>query len=95
MGMYVCKPCLVEHDLRSEATEKIGALNLIMACLDGADTLACCEICGPVRDDWAEKSVYWTDRITRDVGTPDRRAHVLAELAAYKAWKAGGCVGKY
>lgn len=92
MGMYVCGPCMAEHDLESPATGNNLAVHLL---LGGGDVVGSCEVCGPLRGDWSEKRLRWTDRITRSIDATDRRAHVLAELAAYKAWKAGGCVGKY
>lgn len=92
MGMYVCGPCMSEHELETEDTSmKLGAM-MLLGC---GDTVGGCEICGPMKNDWSNKRLRWTDAITRRCDGRDRKANVIQELTAFKTWKAGGCVGKY
>lgn len=70
MGMYVCRPCMEQYRLT-----ELRAFPVV---------IGKCEICGPLRDDWAIKSLAWTSDITRLGRTAEKELVEiqLAKLAA-------------
>ena len=69
MGMYVCSPCIVEHQLTTGVA---------------GTGVAICEICGNVKNDWTSKSVKWTNVIDRPIQELDNRTFVLAQIDVWK-----------